>query len=104
MNVEYINSFIEASTDVINQVTGLKPKLGKVCVETTPYKRDSVAVFIGLTGRIHGRVVISFNQDIACKIASVMMGGLPITLLDEIAKSAVAELCNMILGNAMTIF
>lgn len=36
----------------------------------------------------------------ACQIASLMMGGMPIPTLDEMAKSAVAELCNMILGNA----
>ncbi len=33
-----------------------------------------------------------------------MMGGIPVKVFDEMAKSAIAELCNMILGNAATIF
>jgi chemotaxis protein CheX len=104
MNVEYINPFIEASTRIINETTGFTPRLGKVYVKNAPYRSDNVLVMIGLTGKISGSVVLSFSKEVACKIASAMMAGMPVVELDEIAKSAVSELCNMILGNTATLF
>jgi chemotaxis protein CheX len=104
MKVEYINPFIEASIKVIGDTTGHKPEPGKVSIKGTPYTDDGLLVAIGLSGEITGDVVISLNEDVACKIASAMMMGMPVPKLDEISKSAVAELCNMILGNTATIF
>ena len=104
MNVEYINPFIAASRNVISQTTGLQTAIGKLYVKATPYTSNSVMVLIGLTGKIQGNVVVSFNYETAYKIVSAMMGGMPIQALDEISKSAIGELCNMILGNTATIF
>jgi chemotaxis protein CheX len=42
MNVEYINPFIEASQQVIQMMTGIKPTLGKVHLKNSPYPSDSV--------------------------------------------------------------
>jgi chemotaxis protein CheX len=104
MKAEYINPFVEASTNIINQTTGLSPILGKIYVKDAPYKSDNVLVMIGLTGKIFGSVVITFSQKVACNIASAMMMGMPVNELDEISKSAIGELCNMILGNTATLF
>ena len=104
MKVEYINPFIEASTNIIRQTTGLTTKLGSISVKDTTYTNDNFLVLIGLTGKILGSAVIGFKNDTAKKIASAMMMGMPVNELDEIAKSAIGELCNMILGNTATIF
>lgn len=104
MKAEYINPFVEISTDIIKKTTGLCPVLGKIYVKDTPYKSDNVLVMIGLTGKISGSVVINFSKNVACNIASAMMMGMPVPELDEIAKSAIGELCNMILGNTATVF
>nr|WP_282432679.1 chemotaxis protein CheX [Desulfosporosinus sp. HMP52] len=47
---------------------------------------------------------LSFTKAICCKIASAMMGVSSITELDDIAKSAIGELCNMTLGYTATLF
>jgi chemotaxis protein CheX len=104
LKVEYINPFIEASLDVINQTTGLKPSIGKVFTRTTPYNGNLVVIMIGLTGQISGSVVLSLSKNLACKIASAMMFGMPVPELDEMAKSAIAELANMTLGHTANIF
>jgi len=104
MNVEFINPFIESSDKIIKEVTGLSPNLGKLYVKQTDYTTQDVIVLIGLTGEIHGSVVINLSKVLACNIASAMMMGMPVPELDEIAKSAISELCNMILGNAATLF
>ncbi len=103
MNVEYINPFIEASQSVLMMMTGKKPSLGQVYLRKSPFKGDNVAVIVGLTGRIRGQVIISLSKDSALSIASAMMGGMPVVEFDEISKSAIAELANMIMGNAATL-
>jgi len=42
--------------------------------------------------------------DTAKEIASRMMGGWPIETFDEIVKSAIGEMANMIMGNTSTLF
>lgn len=103
MNVEYINPFIEASQSVLMMMTGNKPTLGKVYLKKVPFPSDDIAVIVGLTGRIRGQMVISLNTDTALTVASAMMGGVALAELDEISKSAIAELGNMIMGNTATI-
>ena len=99
MNVEIINPFIDASMNVINQTTGLQTRIGKVYKKETPYQSGSVVILIGLIGTVHGSVTFNLSEQLACRIASIMMGGMPVPKLDEIAKSAIGELSNMILGN-----
>ncbi len=103
MKVEYINPFIEASQSVLTMMTGNKPELGKVYLRNSPYESDNVVVIVGLTGAIRGQVVIAFTKESAIKVASAMMGGMPITELDEMSKSAISELANMIMGNTATL-
>lgn len=103
MNVEYINPFIEASQSVIMMMTGNKPELGKVYIRKTPYESDNIVVIVGLTGNIRGQVVMALGAEAAMKIASAMMGGMPVTQLDDMSKSAIAELANMIMGNTATL-
>ncbi|NMA66409.1 MAG: chemotaxis protein CheX [Clostridiaceae bacterium] len=103
MNVEYINPFIEASQSVLMMMTGNKPELGKVYIRNSPYESDNIVVIVGVTGSIRGQVVIALGKEAATKIASAMMGGMQIDELDEISKSAIAELANMIMGNTATL-
>ncbi len=103
MNVEYINPFIEASQSVFLTMTGKKPALGKVFVKKNPFASANVAVIVGLTGKIRGQVIISMSVTSALEIASAMMGGMTVAELDELSKSAISELGNMIMGNTATI-
>ncbi|MBZ4646581.1 MAG: chemotaxis protein CheX [Petroclostridium sp.] len=103
MNVEYINPFIEASQSVLKSIANMEVTLGKVYLKNSPYPSDTLAIIIGLTGKLRGQVIFSMNKEVACKIASAMMMGMPVTELDEISRSAVTEAANMILGNTATI-
>ena len=103
MNVEYINPFIEASQIVLKSVANIDILIGKVYLKTSQYASDTLVMFIGLMGDLRGQVIISMNKTVALKIASSMMIGMSVTDLDEIAKSAISEVANMILGNAATI-
>jgi chemotaxis protein CheX len=103
MNIEYINPFIEASQTVLRQVASIESKLGKVYIKDSPYKSDNVIIMVGLTGKIRGQAIFTMSKALAMSIASSMMFGMPVTEFDEISKSAISEMTNMILGNTATI-
>ncbi len=103
MNIEYINPFIEASQTVLKQITQLDARLGKVYLKNSPYKSEDILIMVGLTGKMRGQAVFSIDRAFALKIASIMMMGMPVTEFDEMSKSALSELANMIMGNAATI-
>ncbi len=103
MNIEYINPFIEASKVVLKQTAGIDVKLGKVYLQESPFRSNSIIIIVGLTGKIRGQAMFSMTMDVGLFIALCMMGGAPVQELDEMAKSALSELTNMILGNTATI-
>ena len=102
MNIEYINPFLMASTQVLKDMCQLKTEMGKPYVKPTEFGADTIVVSIGITGEIRGQVLIAFSKAVACDIASKMCF-MPITELDELSISALSELGNMILGNAATV-
>ncbi len=102
MNVEYINPFTQATFEVLNQFGTFDPKLGKPFVKEEALTSIGVAVVVGIIGEIKGQVVYSITEDTAKKVASAMMMGMPVEEFDEMAKSAVSELSNMISGHAST--
>lgn len=103
MNIEYINPFIEASQTVLQQVANIDAKLGKVFLRSSPYKGEAVVIMVGITGKMRGQTIFTMSKETAFRIASAMMCGMAVEELNEISKSALSELTNMILGNAATI-
>lgn len=104
MKVEYINPFIEASKSVIKMLCGVDVEMGKVHLKSSPFSFSNVIIIIGVVGEIKGQIYFEMPMEVAKKIASTMMGGMPVDELDEISKSAISEMGNMIMGNASTIF
>ena len=104
MKVEYINPFIEGSQSVIKMLCNTEAKLGQVTIRTSPFYVSQVMIMIGVVGKIAGQVCFELSVETAKNIASAMMGGMPISEFDEMSKSAVAEMGNMIMGTTSTIF
>jgi chemotaxis protein CheX len=103
MNIEYLNPFIEASQTVLKQVANVDAKLGKVFLKSSPYRGESILIIVGITGKIRGQAIFTMSKTVAFKIASAMMMGMPVDELNDISKSALSELTNMILGNTATL-
>lgn len=104
INVEYINPFISAAQSVLKDFCHIEASLGKPYMKQAAYEGDLLAVLVGVTGVLRGQVIFTMESVTACDIASHMMMGMPVPELNDMAKSAVSELSNMILGNAATIF
>lgn len=104
MNVEYINPFINVSVSLIKMICNADVNRGQIFIKNSPFTAGSVVIIIGVAGEFKGQVFFSMNETTACKIASAMMFGMEVNALEEMAKSAIAELGNMIMGNVSTEF
>lgn len=104
IRVELLNPFIKATQSVLLDLSKIKTKMGKPYLKAPEYKGETVAVIIGITGEIKGQAIFSMKEEVACDIVSKMMMDAVVSNLDDMAKSAISELTNMILGNAATIF
>jgi chemotaxis protein CheX len=100
MKVEFINPFVAAAFTVLENMGNLKVKKGKLSVKASPIAGSEVNAVIGVTGDVKGQVLYSMTEETAKRLASTMMMGMPVTEFDELSKSAISELGNMITGNA----
>jgi chemotaxis protein CheX len=73
-------------------------------MKNSTFMAESVVIIIGIAGEFKGQVFFSMDESTACKIASAMMFGMEVDTLGDMAKSAIAELGNMIMGNVSTEF
>ena len=100
MDVRLINPFIGA-------VTGIMPRVGfsnitrkGISFKEKKFMVSGVVLTLGIVGDKKGNVVYSIDMDGAKKIASTMMMGMPVEELDDMSKSALSELSNMLTANA----
>ncbi len=103
MKAEYINPFLKASSEVLKTLTGMEFNVGKPYMVKSPLSSKEVIIILGITGEIKGQTFIVLDEEMAKRVASKMMMGMPVESLDEMAKSAISELGNMIMGNAATL-
>lgn len=102
MKAEYINPFLESARIVIEQVANIRPTTGQLGIKDVKYVEKYIWIQIGMTGQMQGDIVFGLSEEVALKMVSAMMGGFVITEMDEMGKSAISELGNMISGNAST--
>ncbi|MBO8164507.1 MAG: chemotaxis protein CheX [Brevibacillus sp.] len=100
MKTEYITPFLESAVTVIEQTCNVAPLRGDVEMTEVTLRDEHIWIVIGLAGQLTGDVLFGIHKQVALKIVSAMMGGFPVTSLDEMGKSAISELGNMISGNA----
>jgi len=104
LDVKMINPFIEAIMNIMPQLGFQNITKGKVSVGDQFMMSKGVTVLVGLTDEMRGNVAYNMTEETAKKIASIMMMGMPVAAMDEMAQSAIAELTNMVTGNAATNF
>lgn len=104
LDVRYINPFVQASTGILENVVQMKLTLGRPGISLLDFADDIFLLQVGIVGELKGQVIIAMSVETAKMIASTMMCGMPVEELDEMPRSALSELSNMIMGNAATLF
>ena len=104
MQVEYINPFIESAISVCEQAMNISLIQGKVSLQPKIVIFPDVVVLLGVVGDVKGQVVYGLSEKTAMAVATKMRMGMETDGFDEVARSAISELGNMITGTAAGIF
>lgn len=104
MDVKLVNPFVEAFVNVMPMLGFQDVKKGNLSLKGKELNSSGVIIIVGIVGSVRGNVVYSFSMEDAKKIASTMMMGMPVSELDDMSKSALSELTNMLTANAATSF
>lgn len=102
MDARYINLFLEAFTKTLEQLGISDIKRSGMKKKSKLYVDPGVSAIVCIKGGIQGNIALSMSQDTAKNLASTMMMGMNVTVIDEIAKSAIGELAGMIAGAVST--
>lgn len=104
MDVNHVNPFVKSFTSVMPNLGFTTITKGGLSINGQELVKSGVIIIVGIVGAIKGNVVYSIDFEHAKKIASTMMMGMPVEELDEMSKSALSELANMLTANAATVF
>jgi chemotaxis protein CheX len=97
--LELIGPFVEAAARVIQQECGETVGRGQLHRVRSPQTSNDLSALIAITGGVAGLVIYSMTMEAALGFATKMIGE-PVLELDALAQSAIAELANMITGQA----
>lgn len=101
MKAEHVNPFMKAAYSVLEMVLGEPPQRQSMQATTSGVAQGHPYNFVlGITGQIHGSVILGLSEESATAIASTMLGQ-PVPPNDPMTASAIAELGNMICGHGL---
>jgi chemotaxis protein CheX len=99
VKVEFINPFAKAVLSVLEKEVPADWTRGQLSLKPSPFEGWDMNVIIGVAGDVEGQVILTMSSATAKNVVSTMMGE-TVSELDELSKSAIGELGNMITGNA----
>lgn len=102
MEVNLSEYFSEAVVDVLSRLCQYKD------VNISPYEQttfstvnDDIAIFLDVSGKLRGSLIYSMSNSFAIDLSSLMIG-FPVSEINELPKSTLAEVGNIISGKALT--
>jgi len=99
MNVKFLNPFIDSAHDILRMEMHDSVQRGDLRLESGPYCTDDATVIISLVGAVDGTVFYSMSKESAMQFSSALMGE-KFDTLNALAQSGIAELGNVITGQA----
>lgn|SRR5690625_4431184 len=103
MQAEFIQPFAVAAKHVLEAELGADVERGKLSVQHEDFTTQEVTVLIGITGQVEGSVLYGTKRETVNRMVAVMIGE-EHPEFDDTSRSAVAELGNVISGQAAAIF
>ena len=103
MNAEVINKFLSATTTVLGDYFSITiAPAGAAQAIPASSRLDPVSVLLEMTGDLAGQFVFGCQSAVALDIARAMMMNPEYPDFDDMCRSALAELGNMIAGMTAT--
>lgn len=101
MDVRFINPFIIATSEVLEQGVQLQAVRGQISLRKSAHTTEEVTLLIHLTGQVEGMVACGISEDTARALVSEMIGE-ECSAMDHLAQGAIGELGKRIADLAST--
>jgi len=99
---EFIESFVTSTIGVMDTVLQSDISKGTIGLVRSEELTGEVAIVIGIREDSEGSIILNMNRETAMRICSVMNGE-PFDVLTAFGMDSLAELANMIAGNATSV-
>ncbi|MEG6523561.1 chemotaxis protein CheX [Desulfotomaculum sp. 1211_IL3151] len=101
MKAEYVNSFYQATNDVLALMLDITTERGMPRLLEDMVSSKDASVILGIIGDVKGTVLFSFPKDMTLEMVKIM-SGMEMDEIDSFVSSAIGEVANIIGGNAIT--
>ncbi len=99
INVQHINPFVDAVHELFDTMLGVAAKRGNPRRLPKDAKPQEVVGMIGISGSARGVVAAGFPKDTSIRVVGKLLC-CELTEFDDIVSDGIAEVVNMIAGNA----
>jgi chemotaxis protein CheX len=103
MDVKYINPFIESVSEVFATMLQAGVARGTICLASGKSDPTHIVALIGLSGPARGTVALHLPTKTALALVGRILGQ-HLVVVDGTVKDGVAEIVNIIAGNAKAKF
>ncbi len=94
-----VNPFVESAYKFLRDEVHMEVTRGQLRLESSKATEGEINVALGVTGDAEGIVIYSMSEKVAKAIASALIGD-AVPVFDELAESSIAEMGNIITGQA----
>ncbi|MGL4367506.1 MAG: chemotaxis protein CheX [Brevinemataceae bacterium] len=101
MLIDYINPFVEATFEIMSEILNSPIKRGQIQLKNIGEEMKGIAVIIGVTGNVSGRIIFDMNESTAL-LLSEKLNNEQFSSFNTLARSTISEIANMITGRAVT--
>ena len=101
MPFQHIDAFVRAAYKVMESMLTPTVEAGKPFFNEDPLRKYELCVLVGVLGDLQGQVICGMTEETARRIVRQMLG-VESDVIDEMGKSAICELKNIIIGTAST--
>lgn len=95
-----VTNILNGTIESVKSLLPFQIDLDKPSLFTEPFTQHKIAVLIGMTGDVKGRIIINGDEEIFGNIGEGMFG---MKLEGEMLESFAGELGNMLAGNLSTL-
>jgi chemotaxis protein CheX len=103
MDVTYINPFLKGVYSVFETMLGMKVQRGNIAIARDSASPETLVALIGLSGPARGTVALHLPKTTALNLLNNWLS-MELQEIDQTVSDGVAELVNMIAGQAKVTF
>lgn len=98
----FASDFTRAAVEVLETYLENPAYVATGADATGAEELEEVAVIIGITGRLEGRMILELGKNTALRLCEALNWGEPFPAFNDMARATLAELANLVSGRAVT--